>query len=119
MTGSSPFSARRVLLERMPEASMNDGSSYLTSAFCFLLGGVVGAGAALLLAPQSGREIRDRMGHKLRMSAGSVRALKDRVARRGQEIRAEATRRVDEAASALAGNGRHQEVPKGNEVASR
>jgi gas vesicle protein len=83
---------------------MNERSASLTSAFCFLLGAVTGAGAALLLAPRSGGEIRDRMGHKLRMSAGSVRALKDRVARRGQEIRAEATR---------------QEAARGNEVASR
>jgi gas vesicle protein len=98
---------------------MNERASHLSSVFYLLLGGVAGAGVALLLAPQSGREVRDRMGRRLRLSAGSVRALKDRVARKGQEIRAEATRRVDEAASALAGNGRPQDVAQAEAAASR
>jgi gas vesicle protein len=98
---------------------MNERASHMSSVFYLLLGGVAGAGVALLLAPQSGRESRDRMGRKLRLSAGSMRTLKDRVARKGQEIRAEATRRMDEAASALAGNGRPQDVAKTEVAAPR
>lgn len=78
---------------------MNERASYFTWMFCFFAGSVAGAGAALLLAPQSGQASRDRIGRKLRYSAGSIRALKDRVARRGAQIRAEATRGMAEATS--------------------
>lgn len=84
---------------------MNQRTEYLTWTLCFLAGGIAGASAALLLAPQSGRDTRGRIGRKMHDAAGSARELKDRVVRRSEEIGAEAVRRVDEAASALAGNG--------------
>lgn len=84
---------------------MNDRTAYLTPVLCFLAGGFAGASVALLMAPQSGEATREAMRRKLRESDVSARALKDRVVRRGEELRVEATRRVSEAASALAGNG--------------
>jgi len=39
----------------------NDGHSAGTVLLSFLLGGIVGAGVAMLLAPQSGRETRKRI----------------------------------------------------------
>lgn len=39
----------------------NDGHSTGTVFLSFLLGGIVGAGLAMLLAPQSGRETRKRI----------------------------------------------------------
>ena len=42
----------------MPE---RDGYSISSMFFAFLLGGLVGAGAALLLAPQSGAETRRKI----------------------------------------------------------
>jgi gas vesicle protein len=84
---------------------MNDRTTYSTWMFCFLAGGLAGASVALLLAPQSGKATREAMGRKLRETGDSARGLKDRVVRRGEEIRSEATRRVGAAASALAGNG--------------
>jgi gas vesicle protein len=84
---------------------MNERTSYLTSGFYFLAGALAGAGAALLLAPQAGELTRAMMGRKLRDTADSARQLKDRVVRRGEEIRDEAARRATDVAAALAGRG--------------
>jgi gas vesicle protein len=97
------------------------GASYSALILSFLAGGITGATIALLLAPRSGkvtreimgrklndtadsaRELKGRMVDKLNDAADSARELKDRAIRRGQEIREEATHRVEGAASALAG----------------
>lgn len=88
---------------------MNDRTSDCTSPFSwmfyFLAGGVTGASVALLLAPQSGRATRERMQRRLSDTAGSARDFKDQLVRRGQKIRDEARNRVDDAVSALAGDG--------------
>ena len=83
---------------------MNDRTTYSTWMLCFLAGGLA-ASVALLLAPQSGRATREAMRRKLRETDDSARGLRDRVVRRGEEIRDEAARRLGAAASALAGNG--------------
>ena len=98
------------------------GATYSALTLSFLAGGIAGATAALLLAPQSGkvtretmgrklngaaesaRELKGRMVDKLNDTAESARELKNRAVRRGQEVREEATHRVEGAASALAGN---------------
>jgi gas vesicle protein len=84
---------------------MNDRSEYLICTLCFVVGGIAGAGAALLLAPQAGRDTRGRVGRRLRGAAGSARELAERAIRRGEEIGAEAARRVESASSLPAGNG--------------
>ena len=84
---------------------MNERTEYLACTLCFLVGGLAGAGAALLLATESGRNRRGRMGRRLRRAARSARDLTDRVSRRGEETGPEAVRRGDEAASAPPGNG--------------
>jgi gas vesicle protein len=84
---------------------MNDRTTYSAWMLSFLAGGLAGASVALLLAPQSGQDTRDALRRKLRETDASARGMKDRVVRRGEEIRVEATRRVGAAASALAGNG--------------
>jgi gas vesicle protein len=71
----------------------------------FLAGGVAGASVALLLAPRSGRETRELMQRNVRDTAASARDLKDRLVRRGQSIRDEARLRMDDAVSALTGDG--------------
>lgn len=85
------------------------GGSYSALTFSFLAGGIAGAAAALLLAPQSGKLTRGLMGRKLNEAAGSARDLKGRAVRRGQELREEATHRVQGAASALAGTAGENE----------
>ena len=84
---------------------MNDRAAYSTCMFSFLAGGLAGASLALLMAPQSGQATREAVRRKIRETDDSARGLKDRVVRRGEAIRDEAGRRVEAAASALAGNG--------------
>jgi hypothetical protein len=79
------------------------GTSYSALTFSFLAGGIAGATVALLLAPQSGKVTRQIVRRKLNDTADSARDLKDRAVRRGQEVREEATYRMEGAASALAG----------------
>jgi gas vesicle protein len=108
------------------------GASYSALTLSFLAGGIAGATAALLLAPQSGKATREIMGRKLNDAADSARdlkgrvveklsdaadsarELKDRAVRRGQEIREEATYRVEGAASALAGKAGLKERGNGD-----
>jgi gas vesicle protein len=97
---------------------MNERPSYLTWMFGFLAGGLAGAGAALLLAPSSGQASRGRIGRQLRYSAGSIRALKDRVARRGAEIRAAAYRGLEEDTSARAPRAGRRSAGKGADEAA-
>ncbi len=67
------------------------GTSLSALTLSFLAGGIVGATAALLLAPQSGSVTREIMGRKLSDAADSARELKDRASRRGAGVREEAT----------------------------
>jgi gas vesicle protein len=108
------------------------GASYSAMTISFLAGGIAGAAVALLLAPQSGKGTREIMGRKLNDATDSVRELKgrmveklhdaadsaselkDRTIRRGQEIREEATNRMEGAASALAGKAGPKERGNGN-----
>jgi gas vesicle protein len=87
---------------------MNDRMAYATSIVCFLAGGIAGATAALLLAPQSGRATRETMARKVGDTADSARGMKDRVLQKGGEIWGEATHRVSDAASALSGGDGHK-----------
>ena len=88
---------------------MNDRTPGCTSPFnwmfYFLAGGVAGASVALLLAPQSGTATRQMMRRRLSDNAGSAHDLKDQLIRRGQKVRDEARHRVDDAVSALTGDG--------------
>jgi len=88
-------------------------ASYSAMTFSFLAGGITGAAVALLLAPHSGKVTREIMARKMNNATDSARDLKDRAIRRGQELREEATTRVEGAASALAGKTAQKE--RGNE----
>jgi len=117
--------------EHTPECTSR-GASYSALTFSFLAGGIAGATVALLLAPQSGKVTRQIMGRKLNDATDSARKLKgrmvdklndatdsardltDRAIRRGQEIRQEATHRVEGAASALAGKTGQKERGNGD-----
>ena len=90
-------------MDELTPDTTSHGASYSALTFSFLAGGITGAAVALLLAPRSGKATREIMGRKLNDAADSARELKDRAIRRGQEIREEATYRVEGAASALAG----------------
>jgi gas vesicle protein len=84
---------------------MTDRTAYITPVLCFLAGGLAGASVALLMAPQSGEVTREAVRRKLRETDAAARELKEKIVRRGEEVRVEAARRVSTAASVLAGNG--------------
>jgi gas vesicle protein len=91
---------------------MNEQSPYLSSIVFFLAGGVAGAGLSLLLAPQSGKATRQMMASRLKVSADSVRELRDRVVTRGEEAWDEAAHRVGEALSGVERkDGKRGEAP--------
>ncbi len=69
---------------------MNDRTPYLTPFVCFLAGGVVGAAAVMLWAPQSGSATRETIARTLGETRRSAR---------------EAAHRVSGAVSALSGDG--------------
>ena len=97
---------------------MNDRTSYITPAFYFLAGALVGGGVALLVAPAAGKVTRAMMQRKAGDVADSARDLKDRVVLRGEEVREEAARRVTDVASALAGRGPRKMDGQEGEAAS-
>jgi YtxH-like protein len=83
---------------------MNDGTSYVGWTLGFLVGVAAGAGAAVLLAPRSGRASRDRLGRQLRRRARTIRALKARLGRAAGAPRA-STRPRPEADAIAGGDG--------------
>jgi gas vesicle protein len=119
-------------MDELTPDNSSHGASYSALTFSFLAGGITGAAVALLLAPRSGkatreimgrkvndaadsaRDLKGRMVEKLSDAAESARELKDRAIRRGQEIREEATYRVEGAASALAGKAGPKERGNGD-----
>jgi gas vesicle protein len=62
------------------------GSSASSTILAFLLGGLAGAAAAILLAPRSGRETRELLGERLREGAERGRELGGQVASRGRDV---------------------------------
>jgi gas vesicle protein len=68
-----------------------------------LLGGVAGAGAALLLAPASGRKTRERLTRRLRETKESVTDIADELVDTSRDI-AEEARRVGGKAVRIAGD---------------
>ncbi|MBA3917410.1 MAG: hypothetical protein C0516_02350 [Gemmatimonas sp.] len=77
-----------------------------------LLGLAIGAGAALLFAPASGRETRERISREARRAGRRVREVTDefgeRLADKAEDARAAVDRRVDRAKGAV--NSRVQAV---------
>lgn len=51
-----------------------------------LIGAVVGAGAALLLAPNSGKETRKKIADKYDDAKDSVKNIKENLVEKGSEI---------------------------------
>lgn len=76
----------------------------------FLIGALIGAGAALLLAPRTGTETRTELRagiNRLRDRAeDGIRSLQENVTERYDEVRTEVTGRVSAARDAI-DSGRH------------
>ena len=56
---------------------MHERSENVARILFLVAGGLAGAGAALLLAPQAGRATRGRVGRRLRRAARRARALRE------------------------------------------
>jgi gas vesicle protein len=80
--------------------SDNRDGNGATVALAFIVGGVVGAGLALLLAPASGRETREKLG---RAAEGLGNDLRERAAGVRDEAGARLGHLRDEAAARVAG----------------
>lgn len=72
-----------------------------TALRTFVLGGLLGAGVGLLLAPAPGSETRLIIHRELRSSLTSVRQLGDRVFRFGQRVFRKGTATADTATQVL------------------
>jgi gas vesicle protein len=80
---------------------MNKRTEYWTWLSCFLVGGIAGAGVALLLAPEPGRDTRGRMGRRLRRAARVARELKHRVVEPDSVLAGNDGRRAEARADAV------------------
>ena len=81
---------------------MNQDNDYSVGTAAFLAGALIGAGMALLLAPQSGAETRDMLRHY----AGRA---KDELKQRGQQVKStldSAMERGKEAFESAKGRGK-------------
>ena len=67
----------------------------------FLLGALSGAAVAILFAPRSGRETRERLGEKLRETAESSRRLGEQAVEKGREAAEDATGYLERQRDAL------------------
>ena len=76
---------------------MSDDRDSNTSGviLAFLLGGLTGAALAILYAPRSGRETRERLGDRLREGVDKGRELRERAVAKGREIYDDASDFVD------------------------
>jgi gas vesicle protein len=67
----------------------------------FLLGALSGAALAVLYAPRSGRETRERLGERLRETAERGRRLGEEAASKGREVAEDATGYLERQREAL------------------
>lgn len=81
---------------------MDERATYSSSLVSFLLGGLAGAGLALLFAPGPGRETRGAVRRRVQGGVDAARGLKDRVVHRGRELQDEAQHALEDAERASA-----------------
>jgi gas vesicle protein len=82
---------------------MEEGNGYSGAVGWFLVGGVAGACAALLLAPATGKRTRDRLGRRFRNTKESVTDFTDDLADSTRDIAEKAGRLSDKAVRMAAG----------------
>lgn len=70
-----------------------------SAAGWLVLGSVAGAAAALLLAPASGKAMRQKLARGMRDGVDKVRELSDRLVAEANEVGSDVRRRVDDGES--------------------
>lgn len=79
----------------------NSGASAGSVALAFLSGALLGAVTAVILAPQTGRESRERVTGYARRTSDDLRDLKDRATDSVEEIVGRGRELVDEVSCAV------------------
>jgi gas vesicle protein len=79
----------------------NSGASAGSVALAFLSGALLGAVAAVMLAPQPGRESRERVTGYARRTSSDLRDLKDRATDSVEEVVGRGRELVDEVSCAV------------------
>ena len=84
---------------------MEETSNTSTNLLYFAMGGLIGAGVALLLAPQSGKETRDLLAQKAQEGKDYLvqkgQELKEQAIQKGQELKEQASDYVDRGLKAV------------------
>ncbi len=84
-----------------------EGKRHAGRAFYFLVGGLLGAGAGILLAPGAGRATRESVRRRIRETGAMAEEWGDRILRKGEEISAGVGHRLSSAGAALSKLARH------------
>ena len=79
----------------------NSGASAGSVALAFLSGALLGAVTAVILAPQTGRESRERVTGYARRTGNDLRDLKDRATDSVEEVVGRGRELVDEVSCAV------------------
>jgi gas vesicle protein len=79
----------------------NSGASAGSVALAFLSGALLGAVTAVILAPQTGRESRERVTGYARRTGADLRDLKDRATDSVEEVVGRGRELVDEVSCAV------------------
>ncbi len=79
----------------------NSGASAGSVALAFLSGALLGAVTAVILAPQTGRESRERVTGYARRTSNDLRDLKDRATDSVEEVVGRGRELVDEVSCAV------------------
>ena len=74
---------------------MPEGANSFTVVKAFLLGAICGAGAALLLAPQSGEETRKKLSEKKEDAMKALKDTSDQMVKKGHEVVDESKKTID------------------------
>ena len=92
---------------RQEDRTMSEGNRTGDAVLGFVIGAVLGAGAALLLAPSKGKDMRRRIGNTARRLGEGVTDgiddVKDKAIRRASEINGDVKDAIDAGLAAAAG----------------
>ena len=70
----------------------DDRSETTSTVWAFLVGGAAGAALAMMFAPRPGRETREKLGEKIREGAEYGRELRQKMMRKGDQLKEDARR---------------------------